>query len=280
MGLAFMCGFPRSGSTVLMNILGQNPEIHPTSTSGLINTAVNIRDNWNKNPVNMAQDPKEIEVRVMRMIDGAMKGYYSEEIEKGKMVIDKNRGWAKYIDLLSLVLDGEVRIIYPIRSVTEILNSFEKLHRESPMFRKGGGGFNEYTTNGRSETLMSNEGVVGFPLNAFREIMFRGFTDHICFIPFDLLMKETDICLRYVEHYLGIKKPFDYDLENIQQLTYENDLIHGYSSDQLHKVRKKIEKPKTENLLPTSYKVEIEKRTKDVSNFMKAMELEIIKKFS
>ena len=42
----FMAGFPRAGTTLLMNILNQNPQLHGTPTSGLIGSVLQIRDNW------------------------------------------------------------------------------------------------------------------------------------------------------------------------------------------------------------------------------------------
>ena len=45
----FVAGLPRSGSTLLMNLLGQNPQNHVTPTNGLIDLIIRIRNTWAQN---------------------------------------------------------------------------------------------------------------------------------------------------------------------------------------------------------------------------------------
>ena len=42
----FIAGLPRSGSTLLANILAQNPKFHTTSTSGVMDVMFGVRNNW------------------------------------------------------------------------------------------------------------------------------------------------------------------------------------------------------------------------------------------
>ena len=44
--LQFVSGLPRSGSTLLMNLLGQNPAHHVTPTSGLIHLMRGLIGTW------------------------------------------------------------------------------------------------------------------------------------------------------------------------------------------------------------------------------------------
>ena len=44
----FISGLPRSGSTLLTNVLLQNPKFATTATSSLLEFLLQIRDNWNK----------------------------------------------------------------------------------------------------------------------------------------------------------------------------------------------------------------------------------------
>lgn len=41
-----MAGLPRSGSTLMCNILNQNPRFHATSTSGILDIVLTIRNQW------------------------------------------------------------------------------------------------------------------------------------------------------------------------------------------------------------------------------------------
>jgi len=44
----FISGLPRSGSTLLTNILLQNPQFQTTATSSLLDFLLQVRDNWSK----------------------------------------------------------------------------------------------------------------------------------------------------------------------------------------------------------------------------------------
>ena len=46
----FISGMPRSGSTLLCNILNQNPRFHATGTSGVLDLLLLVRNNWNLIP--------------------------------------------------------------------------------------------------------------------------------------------------------------------------------------------------------------------------------------
>lgn len=49
---------PRAGSTLLQNILAQNPEIYTTPTSGVLELVFAARGNYTDSPEFKAQDPE------------------------------------------------------------------------------------------------------------------------------------------------------------------------------------------------------------------------------
>ena len=57
----FNPSLPRSGSTLLQNVLMQNPEIYSTPTSGVIEFLLNARSIYTVGEAFKAQDPKEME---------------------------------------------------------------------------------------------------------------------------------------------------------------------------------------------------------------------------
>ncbi len=52
----FLAGRPRSGSTLLANILAQNREIYVTPTSGIVDMLVQVRNAWDLNDAFQASD--------------------------------------------------------------------------------------------------------------------------------------------------------------------------------------------------------------------------------
>jgi sulfotransferase len=83
----FLAGLPRSGFTLLLNILGQNPGIHVTPTSGILDILVDTR-----NCVAFKAIPWEEGERTLCQVQRHIMEGYFEHIEK-PVCIDKNRGW-------------------------------------------------------------------------------------------------------------------------------------------------------------------------------------------
>ena len=54
--LFFQSSLPRSGSTLLQNLLAQNPDIYATPTSGVLELIFGARANYTTSPEFIAQD--------------------------------------------------------------------------------------------------------------------------------------------------------------------------------------------------------------------------------
>jgi sulfotransferase len=54
----FLAGLPRSGFTLLANILAQHPQIYVTPTSGVVDMLVQVRNGWDRNDAFQAMDRK------------------------------------------------------------------------------------------------------------------------------------------------------------------------------------------------------------------------------
>jgi len=65
----FLSGLPRSGSTVLSSILNQHPQVHSTSTSGLIEIMGAVCTTWESSASTVAQgSDKEEAYRLLRSV--------------------------------------------------------------------------------------------------------------------------------------------------------------------------------------------------------------------
>lgn len=118
----FVAGMPRSGSTLLCNILAQNPRFHVTGTSGIMDIMFGVRNSWD-NLIEFKAAPNEAaKVRVLR---GILDSYYSNE--ERPVVFDKCRGWLSLIEMAEMVLGHNAKILVPVRDIRDVLASFEKL---------------------------------------------------------------------------------------------------------------------------------------------------------
>ena len=92
--ILYNSSLPRSGSTIIQNILAQNPEIYPTPTSGVFEMVNSIRTVYSNSQEFKAQD-KELMERgykefLKKRFDKVKEQYftkYKEEIKK-EIVLD------------------------------------------------------------------------------------------------------------------------------------------------------------------------------------------------
>lgn len=230
-------GLPRAGSTLLCNILAQNPQIHATHTSGMMDVMFGVRNQWECLVEHQAHPDENAQRRVLRAIPEA---YYAD-IEK-PIVIDKCRGWLSLIEMYEWVFGEKIKIIVPVRDLRDVLASFEKLWR-----RQAATGltqaerhnyFESQTVEGRCEFLCRNDQPVGLACNRIKGALQRGFADRMHFVDFDDLTRDPAQALRGVYAFLGVTS-FTHDFANVEQVTIENDDVHGMGD--LHKIRPVIQ---------------------------------------
>jgi len=225
----FINGMPRSGSTLLCNILSQNPEFHSTPTSGLSDIVFDISEIWQKNPSIKASEPPEKKLSLIKDLIYS----YHKDIER-PVVFNKSRGWAPLVELIEMSLEKKVKILTTTRKLPSILASFEKLYRkelkmvDSPMQRN-----HEMSIISNRVNIWSN-GVVGSTFNNIQDAFLRGYSDRFHLIDYDKL--TTDPKSEMVKVYNFLEKPyFNHNFNNIVQYTFEKDIEHGFTD--LHTIR-------------------------------------------
>jgi len=230
----FINGMPRSGSTLLCNILAQNPDFHATPTSGLAELITSMHQYWNNNPVMKSSETWEREKVIIRQLIQA----WHHDTDR-PIVFNKSRGWMPNIEILQNVLDYPVKILTTIRPIPNILASFEKLYRKelntmnTPMVTDG----SMRTIESRLSTWTSENGIVGSAFNSIRDAVTRGHGDKICFIGFDGLTSQPGSTMAGIYNFMGLPY-YNHDFNNVIQYTRENDREHGFTD--LHTIRQAI----------------------------------------
>ena len=87
----YIGGLPRSGSTLLTNILIQNSRFHTTTTSSFLDFLLQIRDNWDKLEGHKTYPDGQDKWKV---IDAIMQSYHKTD---KNIIFDKNRAWSNNI---------------------------------------------------------------------------------------------------------------------------------------------------------------------------------------
>jgi sulfotransferase len=242
----YVAGLPRSGSTLLVNMLAQHPNHHVTPTNGLLSMVLGVRDNWSSNSAFRAQGLDAVQPRITEAMRAMIYGFYAPELAAGKVVFDKSRGWLPHAELLAALFDRPVPIICPVRDVKSIVASFERLHRASPVDRRhfmGPSYLKAQTILGRAQVLCSDGGVIGLPVAWLRDALARGIADRVVLVPYRQLTEHPSDTLFHLHRRLALPTPpTGYDPSNVEQVTHEDDAVHGWGSE-LHRIRARVEPP-------------------------------------
>ena len=126
----YQSSLPRAGSTLLQNILAQNPDVYATPTSGVLELVFAARANYTSSPEFKAQDADVMRKAFQSFCHEGMKGYYNAITDR-KYIVDKSRGWGIHYDFLNFI-NPEPKIICMVRNIVDILTSFEKKFRANP----------------------------------------------------------------------------------------------------------------------------------------------------
>lgn len=123
----FLCGIQRSGSTLLGSILNQDPRIHVTPTSPVIDLASNAI-----NMIGAAQQQFTFDIERVgpNVVKGLVQGFY-QTIEK-PIIIDKHRAWLGNYQLAYNLFGVAPKYIVTYRPIAETIASFLKLADSDP----------------------------------------------------------------------------------------------------------------------------------------------------
>lgn len=237
-----VAGLPRSGSTLLMNIMGQNPDCYVTPTSGILDMLLHVRNGWDTNHGFRAMDNEQSE-QIKRNVLQSMLYTYFDHVEQ-PVCIDKNRGWPGYLEMVAELLDGRenVKVIVTVRDIRDVVASFERLHRETaalgitPQEKADPKKFR--TAIGRLETFIDQDQPVGRSYNIIRDAFTRGWAKQMLLVEYDNLTSKPERTLKSVYDFLE-QPHFKHDFNNVVQITHEDDTVHGFKD--LHKIRSKVE---------------------------------------
>jgi sulfotransferase len=243
--LYFVAGMPRSASTLMMNLLGQNPNHHVTPTSGLVNMVALPINHWNQNVWFQAEGLEKVKPRILQMIEGMVANYYHDEVAANKIIFDKNREWPFYLRNMEEVLQRPVKVILMVRDVRSVVASFEKLYRGRGIeyhypFMNEEAWHKIHSLEGRARHLLGPGGVIGGAVDMVRDVLRtygKADPNRVVCVSYEQFTANPAGMMKAIHDNLGLP-PFDYDTNAVKQLTHENDMAaHGMD---LHRVRHEI----------------------------------------
>ena len=241
--LHFISGLPRSGSTLLSAILGQNPRFHAGMSgplAGAFSTMLGELSGRNEYSVFISDEQRQ------RMLRSLFDAYYGPEYA-AEVVFDTNRAWCGRM--------GQLRQLFPrgkviacVRHVSWIIDSVELVIRKNTFqpssifnFQPNG------TVYSRAEGLANGEGMVGYAYNALKEAFYGEDTANLLLLRYETLVGDPARALAAVYDFIG-EPAYAHDFERISFQADEFDQRAGTPG--LHAVRRKVSLRERASVLP------------------------------
>lgn len=237
----FLAGLPRSGSTLLANVLAQNRRIYVTPTSGIVDMLVQVRNAWDLNDAFQATDRKLNEANKEHVLRAMLEAYFAHTDRP--VCIDRNRFWTEYLEMAAALVGGreQIKVIVTVRDLREVLASFEQLYRKTSAFGQvqmdAAVAIKFKTAQGRVETFIDAAQPVGRAYIGIRDALTRGWKDRMHFVDYEDFTRRPERTLVGIYQFLG-EGNHNHDFDRVEQVTFEDDFVYGFKD--LHQIRPQV----------------------------------------
>lgn len=228
---------PRSGSTLLQNILAQNPNIYATPTSGLYELINTSKEVYTNRPEFAAQDVNVMNNAFSRYCKGGIDGFCSGLSEKD-YIIDKSFHWATNYKLLETIYHEKPKMVIMIRDLRDIFASMEEGYRNSPFKNHYSVKWDmlECTTLKKRVEHWSTSIPLGSSLDRLKELINCKNDKDVFFIKYEDFCAYPNPILISLYKYFNIDF-YQHDFNKIEQMTEQNDAYYLFN----HKIKLKLE---------------------------------------
>lgn len=214
-------GMPRSGSTLLCNILSQNPAFHAGATSPLPEIISAMIQRFSNSPEiqgALLRDKQATQDKLAGMIHGCIEAWYSDQ---DKIIFDKSRGWSFNANLLHELYD-DIKIIVTVRDLRSVFGSIEKQHRKTSMFDLAGSPV-EKTLFARADLFMQPEGMIGQCAIGCQDVMARA-RGNVYVLQYEAFSVDPGTKVKEIYNFLGLEH-FDHNFDDIENVSHEPDAL-------------------------------------------------------
>lgn len=201
-------GLPRAGSSLISNILSQNPNLSTEINSPLCGLINLLHHEWRTENI----DGKR------RALKGLLDGYLSTSSNKN--YFDANISWLPVLPQLESVLERRVKVIVCVRNPAEIITSFEMYRKNNPLkvsdFDYATKSASSIST--RAYSYAGPEGVLGKTYQHIKDSVTSGYLDRMLFIDYGLYCNSPKSQTKRIYDFFELEK-FEHDFNNIPNNT-------------------------------------------------------------
>jgi len=240
----YQSSMPRAGSTLLQNIMGQNPEFYVTPTSGMIDLMLGARIGYNGNQEAKAGDKDMWREGFYAFSKAGLNAYVANLTDK-PYILDKNRNWAASYPLLTKMYDNP-KVLFLVRDLRDIFASMEKKFRANPDVEDGtvdNMNLTGLTTQARVEKWAMSH-PIGHALPKLHQSMLDKTANNFLFLRYEDLCANPKAVVDSIYDYFELPR-YKHDFNHVEQVTVEDDTVHGIYGD--HTIRNKVEALKNDS---------------------------------
>ena len=205
--VVYVAGLPRSGSSLMCQLLGQHPDVYSTGQSSPLCGAIEMfRRNISDSNFLLSQLDNDLELvhsRLLASIRGLINGWFEET--DLPIVVDKNRGWLKMVQMMN-VIDPDFQMIVCVRDPRQIMGSIEKQHAKTRLLDFGDQ-TDAHTISNRMSKLFNDDGVIGGPLKSIehmQDIEDEDIRGRLCYVMYEQLVSSPADSMSFIFNWLGI----------------------------------------------------------------------------
>jgi sulfotransferase len=244
-------GLPRSCSTLLCNILNQNPDFYATDTSIVPALCQSAVSTWSNSPDfkgNLYHERERYDGKVTRTVqglwdswhtkDGCFDAFHKEgqQIGPDSMCFDKSRWWLHQLNLFFTAFP-EGKVIITIRDLREVFASCCRYQIKYGLYDSTPNivaktldalALSMFSTPGPPQiTDSGTKGLIGRPLMGIHDLFFRGMEEdpRIMFVKGEDLCKSPKSTMAKVYTFLDAP-PFEHNFESVENVTREPDFVN------------------------------------------------------
>lgn len=217
MNFNVICGLPRSGSTLLCNILNQNPKFYASSTSTMVNVIANMSYTYSNSPEIKGDLDEVMTERIKNTARAVLDTWY----EGKNIVFDKNRSWANNALLLK-DLYPNAKIICTIRDLRNVFASVEKQHRKNAILDEATD-LTQKTLYNRADVMFSPTGLIGSCIMGIEDIVRRNID--VIFVGYEQFCLNPEAEMKRVYNELG-EEYYGHDFDNIVNTATDPDGLY------------------------------------------------------
>lgn len=251
MKLVTLSGLPRSGSTLLGNVLNQHPDITAEMDSCLSDILTNISEHSEKTYLETQHTMKEMKELYYSFMRSGIIGWVTKLCDT-EIYLDKDRSWAVDFDLLFNLVPN-AKVIFLVRDLRGVVSSLEKLETSERVMSPSTDVLYDFEDRDeyRNEDLMDKRinsylktDMIYTPLFAIKEAFDceRDYLRNFKFVTYENFIENPKEVLDDIYKFIGVKQ-FDNDLNNITQEHFHDASYAPWGN---HTIQPKLT-PKKEN---------------------------------